>query len=228
MKKRQIVAVVAVIALIAVVFLSAGTASALQSSDASTSASLSNQTPKAGNTITVSVTIQSKTTEEMQILRIGFHGDWMAADSFQGPNLMSDPPTVQGNGVYTTQFMVTIPTNTNIGPHEYYIAVDAGDSTGQSFALDSAKSTMQVLSASSGTSTPTGNPDNGGQTDSSQNWLFYGAVIAVVAIVVVLVVIVLTRRKRGHPSPAPAAKPAENPPPSKPPENPDQGQDFDI
>ena len=218
--------IIAVVTLIAALFLTIGLASALQASDATVTAYLSNTSPKAGNPVTISVTFQSNTATEMQVLRVGIHGDWMDDQGFEGPNMMDDPIPVQANGVYTTQFMVTIPSTASIGSHSYYVGVDVADPTGSTFSFDSAHATIQVIPASAaGTPTPTANPE-GGPTGNSPDLTVYLAIIAVAVVVVVIVLVMMMRRKRGHTYAAPApAKEAENPQEQP---KPEEKQDFNI
>lgn len=218
--------VAVIVTILAVVFLSIGVVSAaLSASDATITAQLIPQTPKPGNAVTVIVTFQSHVSQELQILRYGVHGDWMAsADAFEGPNLSSEPVTVEANGQYSGQFLIVIPTTASIGSHTYYVGVDGVDASGQVFSLNSAEATVQVDASSS---TPTVGPSGGGggQTAALPDWALYLIVVAVVVIVVVIVFIVLKRNKRKPTATAPAAvQPTANPSESPKPEE----KDFTI
>jgi hypothetical protein len=221
--KTQKVAVI--LTILAVVFLSIGVVSAaLSASDATITAQLSPQVPKPGNAVTVSVTFQSHVSQELQILRYGLHADWMAsADDFQGPNLSGAPATVEANGQYAGSFLIVIPTTASIGSHTYYVGVDGVDASGNSFSLNSAEATIQVVAP---TSTQTAGPSgSGGQTAALPDWAPYLIIVAVVVIVVVLVFILLKRNKRKPKAAAPApTQPTENPSESPKPEE----KDFTI
>ena len=123
-----------------------------------------------------------------------------SADDFEGPNLSSNPVTVEANGQYNGSFLIVIPTTASIGSHTYYVGVDGVDASGQVFALNSAEATVQVVASSN---TPTVGPSGsgGGQTTALPDWAPYLIVVAVVVIVVIIVFIVLKRNKR---KPAPA------------------------
>jgi flagellar basal body-associated protein FliL len=185
--------VVSIVAFVIVTFISMGLVSALTSSDATILASLSNASPKPGDTVLVSVTFQSKVAQELQIYAIGVHADWMEADQLFGPNLSSNPATVDANGVYATQFTMQIPSSASLGTHTYRIGVDGLDSTGTAFSFDSADSSLQVVAGSSGTNNPTNGGDSGGQIG---DWLPWVTVAAAAVIVAVLVVFFLMKSKK--------------------------------
>jgi preprotein translocase subunit SecG len=217
--KTQKVAVI--LTILAVVFLSIGVVSAaLSASDATITAQLSNPTPKPGNAVTVIVIFQSHVSQQLQILRYGIHADWMAsADDFEGPNLSSNPVTVEANGQYNGSFLIVIPTTASIGSHTYYVGVDGVDASGQVFALNSAEATVQVVASSN---TPTAGPSGsgGGQTPALPDWAPYLIVVAVVVIVVIIAFIVLKRNKRKTTATAPASaqttsNPSESPKPEE-------------
>jgi hypothetical protein len=221
--KTQKVAVT--LTILAVVFLSIGVVSAaLSASDATITAQLSNTAPKPGNGVTVLVTFQSHVSQELKIYVYGIHADWMAsADDFQGPNLSSAPATVEANGQYTGSFLLVIPTTASIGSHTYYVGVDGVDASGNTFSLNSAEATIQVVAP---TSTQTAGPSgSGGQTAALPDWAPYLIIVAVVVIVIVLVFILLKRNKRKPKAAAPATmQPTENPSESPKPEE----KDFTI
>ncbi len=222
--KTQKVAVI--LTILTVVFLSIGVVSAaLSASDATITAQLSNQTPKPGNAVTVTVTFQSHVSQQLQILRYGIHADWMAsADDFEGPNLSSNPVTVEANGQYSGSFLIVIPTTASIGSHTYYVGVDGVDASGQVFSLNSAEATVQVVASSN---TPTVGPSNGGggQTAGLPDWALYLIVVAVVVLVVIIAFIVLKRSKRKTTAATPAStQPTANPSESPKPEE----KDFTI
>jgi preprotein translocase subunit SecG len=219
--------IVSIVTVLAVVFLSIGLVSALSSSDVVIHASLSNPTPRAGDMVLVSVTFQSNVAQELKIYAIGVHADWMDATQLYGPNLSSDPQTVEANGVYSTQFSLPIPSSASVGTHTFTIGVDGLDASGNAFSLDSAQSQVQVLDASSSTGPGTTNPN--GQTGTS-DWLPYLVVAAAAVVVVVLVLLVMMRSRKGRKpavqssSEAPVSPEPEAPKPDHKPES----QDFNI
>jgi len=222
--------IASIITFIVIVGFSISLVSALSSSDASIIASLNNPTPKPGNGVTVNVVFNSNVAQELRIYAVGLHADWMNADGFQGPNLSSNPATVESMSSWSVNFMITIPSDASVGSHKYYVGVDGVDASGNPFSLNSAEATLQVIAGSS-TGTPTSNPNGGGgQAADSQDWLPYLAVVAAAVIVVVLIVITLMRKKR----PVKLAsqpvddQPDSKPAPTTPEEKPASGQDFTI
>ena len=127
---------------------------ALSPSDATITVFLTNPSPSPGEVITVNVTFNSKVNQELEIYAIGIHADWMAPDSFYGPSFSNESATVTGNGVYSTRFTATIPIGTSFGAHTYFVGVEGVDSNGTAFSFDSTQATIQVVAASSTTSTP--------------------------------------------------------------------------
>lgn|GEM_PF-3122126 len=220
--------VVSIVTLVAVIFLSVGLVSALTNSDATIHATLSNDSPRAGDAILVTVTFQSNVAQQLSIYAIGVHADWMQATQLYGPNLSSDPATVEANGVYATQFSLPIPSTASVGTHTFTVGIDGLDASGNAFSLDSSEQQLQVISASSSTGpTSTANP-GGGQTP---DWLPYIVVAAAAVVVAVLVIIVMmrSRRPRSQPAAQPAYEAPASPEPEQPkPEQKPDGQDFDI
>jgi hypothetical protein len=125
--------IASIVTVLAVVFLSIGLVSALSSSDAVIHATLSNPTPKAGDMVLVTVTFQSNVAQELKIYAVGVHADWMEATQLYGPNLSSDPATVQANGVYSTQFSLPIPSSASVGTHTFTVGVDGLDASNNAF-----------------------------------------------------------------------------------------------
>ena len=213
------------VAIVTVVFLSIGVVSALQSSDVTITAFLTNSSPRPGDSITVNVTFDSKIAAEIQIYAIGIHADWMAADSLYGPNFSSEPVTVEANGLYSTRFTATVPVGTSIGAHTYYVGVDGIDSSGTPFSLNSVESVLQVVStSSSSTPTPTSTQADGAGT---QDWLPYIVVGLVAVVVVSLVALTLIRgRKIREPAPLSDKVIYDQPtPPTEPEQEPNPKQD---
>jgi hypothetical protein len=218
--------VASIVTLAAVIFLSVGFVSALTNSDATIHSTLSNNSPKAGDTVLITVTFQSNVAQQLKIYAIGVHADWMEATQLYGPNLSSDPATVEANGVYATQFSLPIPSTASVGTHTFTVGIDGLDASGNAFSLDSSESQIQVRSPSSSTG-PTANSD-GGQT---ADWLPYIVVAATAAVVVVLVLVVMmrSRRPRSKPAAQPAYEAPSSPEPQEPkPDQKPESQDFDI
>jgi len=117
-------------------------------SDVAIQTSISNSTPKPGETISVNLTFQSNVYQELKIYAIGVHTEWMPAEQFLGPNLSSNPITVASKGQYDTQFSFQIPSSTALGLHTYTVRVEGLDSFGGTFSFNSAEKTLQVISTS--------------------------------------------------------------------------------
>ena len=193
------------VTILAAVFLSTGLVSAaITSNDVTISAYLSNSSLRPGDQIIVNVTFDSKVAQQLEIYAIGIHADWMQAETLQGPNYYSSdsgPVTVEANGLFSTRFVASVPVGTSFGAHTYYIGVDGADSSGtQQFSLNSAESTLQIVSStSSSTPSPTSTQD-GGLGDTS-GWLPYIVVGVVAAVMVLLVILTMMRgRKKKEPS----------------------------
>ena len=203
MKTFQIMLVATIIAVISI---STGLVYALDSNELSAQPILSEETLNPGDTVTVRINLQSNTNQQLQIQQIGIHFDWMPTDGFYGPNLSSNPVTIQSNGIYTSPpFIVQVPSNTTAGPHDYFVGVDGLEGTDQTvFSWNSPELTIQIFSGSTqSTPTPTPTITSGGgeQTQSPLNLLLYGTVIAVVTVVVIAVIVTLIGRKRRQVTP---------------------------
>jgi hypothetical protein len=225
---------VALITLIVVICVSLGAGYVQAANEATITNTLSKYSVAPGESINVSVQIQSNVDVDLQILSIGIHGDWMDADQFLGANLAENPVTLSANGVYSGSFIVTIPSSVSLGSHTYYIGVDAEDDSSNYYSLDSSESTLQVVESTTSTS-PTTNPSgSSGQTGSPTDYIVYIAVIAIVVMVVLalLVLLMLRKRARARTTPQPissppqqAPQPEQQPPPK---EKPSSGENFDI
>jgi hypothetical protein len=192
------------VTILVAVFLSIGLVSAaITSNDVTISAYLSNSSLRPGDQIVVNVTFDSKVAQALDIYAIGIHADWMQAEQLQGPNYASSetgPVTVEANGLFSTRFVATVPVGTSLGAHTYYIGVDGLDSSNVPFSLNSAESTLQVVSSTSSTTpTPTSTQD-GGLGDIS-DWLPFIVVGVVAAVMALLVILTMLRgRKKKEPS----------------------------
>ena len=194
-----------IVTFIVTIFLFSGLVSALDSNALSAYPVLSKDTLSAGYTVTVRITLQSNTDEQLQIQGIGINFDWMLSDGFYGPDLSSNPVTIQSNGTYTSApFTIQIPSNASAGSHTYYVGVDGLEGTAEtSFSWNSPTATIQVFTANVSTPTQTPSPTESGdgQTGSSQNLLLYGAIVAIAAVIVVSVIVMLMRKNRKQATP---------------------------
>jgi hypothetical protein len=184
---------------IVAILFSAGIASALNSSDASATVYLSNDTFRPNETMAFRITFTSNTDQQLIIQRIGIHFDWMGEDVFSGKDLSSSPQTIAGYGNYTSDPIITqIPFNVSVGSHTYYVGVDGVDASGN-FTWNGPDETIQITYSNTGSATPNPTPTpggNGGQEENPPNYVPYLIIIAVVAIVIALVVIVKELRKK--------------------------------
>jgi len=141
------------IVLVSSLFMS--TASGLEASDAAVMGHISNSSPKPGDAIFVTVTFQSYSNDPLRVLRVGFHGDWMGDQEFQGPNLMNNPVTVEAKGSYSTQFLIIVPSQVSVGSHNYIVGVDGSDQLGNTYSWESSQYTLQVGASHTNSPTPT-------------------------------------------------------------------------
>ena len=188
-----------IVTFIVIIFLSSGLVSALDSNGASVFTVWSNQTVNAGDAVTVRMTFQSNTDEQLQILSIGINFDWMPKDAFYGHDLSNNPVTIPSNGTYTFDpITIKIPSNASAGSHTYYVGVDGVQGSSGTFSWDSAASTIQVYAAtgSSPTPTATSSPSSGGGQEEGPSLLLYLAVTAVVVIVALSTIVVVMRKRR--------------------------------
>jgi len=143
------------ISLILTISIFVGVTSALSASDAAVMGHISNSSPKPGDAIFVTVTFQSYSDDPLRVLRVGFHGDWMGDQEFQGPNLMSNPVTVEAKGSYSTQFLIIVPSQVSVGSHNYIVGVDGSDQLGNTYSWESSQYTLQVGASHTNSPTPT-------------------------------------------------------------------------
>ncbi|MDT8781740.1 MAG: hypothetical protein IAX22_03720 [Candidatus Bathyarchaeota archaeon] len=131
------------------------TASGLEASDAAVMGHISTSSPKPGDAIFVTVTFQSYSDDPIRVLRVGVNGDWMGDQEFQGPNLMSNPVTVEAKGSYSTQFLIIVPSQVSVGSHNYIVGVDGSDQLGNTYSWESSQYTLQVGASHTNSPTPT-------------------------------------------------------------------------
>ena len=229
---------VALITLISVICVSIGAGYVQAANEATITASLSKYVVAPGEGVYVTVRVQSNVNQELKILYLGLHGDWMETDQFLGANLANNPATLAANDAYSGSFVVTLPSSISLGSHSYYIGVEAQDSSGSThYSWNSAESAIQVTTSTSSTN-PTTNPSgSGGEPTGTTDSMLYIAIVAIVVMVVLALLVLLTLRKRSRPKPAPQSvssppsqSPAPSPPEQQPPpeEKPSSGENFDI
>ena len=221
MNKRWIACLVIVL----VVSSSINTAIALQSSDVTVTATLSTYNVSPGEGITVTITIQNNGATQFSIIRVGMHADFMGQDN-SGNDLFLGPPSLEdatlGSSPYRASFLVEVPEGTALGTQNFYIGVDAQDSSGEYYSWNSQSSAFQIADASTTimptatpTSTATTNPaptapptstttqttftvGNTSYTLFSNDTVVITAIIAIVIIVLIIcttAVILLTHKK---------------------------------
>jgi hypothetical protein len=192
-----------IITFILSILLFSGPVSALDTTELSAYPLLSKDAPSTGEKVTIRISLQSNTSEQLKIDHIGINFDWMASGGYYGVDLTGNPITIESYGTYTSApFVIQIPSNTRTGSHTYYIGVvglEGADQT--SFSWDSSPSTIQVLPAN--VITPTPSPTaGGGQTDSSSpNQILYIAIVAIAVAIVVSVIVLVMRKKRKQTTP---------------------------
>ena len=190
--------IILMVSFVLAIFVFSGLVSALDTNAISAYPVLSKQALNIGSSVTVRITVQSNTDEQLQITGIGINFDWMDSGLFFGPK---NPVTLAANGSYTTPpFTVQVPTNVTVGSHTYFVGVDGTEGTSQNeFYWNSTTSTIIVLPANQTGTTITPGPTGGGggQTASSPlNTILYIAVVAIVVIVVIAVIVMLMQKKR--------------------------------
>jgi hypothetical protein len=201
------------------IFVFSGIVSALEPSAISAYPVLSKQTLNIGSSVTVRITVQSNTDEQLLITHIGINFDWMDSGLFFGPK--NNVPLAANDSYTTPPFTVQVPTNVTVGSHTYFVGVDGTEGTSQTdFYWNSTTATIIVLAANQTGTTITPGPTGGGgggQTASSPlNTILYIAVVAIVVIVVIAVIVMLMQKKRKttKPSDTPVseqpAKPADD------------------
>ena len=121
--------IILLVSFVLAIFVFSGLVSALDTSAISAYPVLSKQTLNIGSSVTVRITVQSNTDEQLQITHIGINFDWMDSGLFFGPK---NPVTLAANGSYTTPpFIVQVPTNVTVGSHTYFVGVDGTEGTNQ-------------------------------------------------------------------------------------------------
>ena len=210
---------VCLVTLLMVAYISVGAANAQTTNEATVTATLSTHNVSPGGSIIVTVTIQNNVATQFTLLRVGMHADYMGQDS-NGYDRFRGPPSLEsatlGSSPYSVSFIVEVPVGTALGTQNYYIGVDAQDSSGQYYSWNSQSSAFQVVAA--GNTTPTTGPSSTGGADgngdlSSTDILMYVAIIAIAAMLILVFLVILTLRRR---SSRVQPKPESKPPPQEP------------
>jgi len=194
-----------IVTFVVAIFLSIGLVSALDSNGLSAYTVASNNTPSPSEKVTLRITLQSNTDEQLQITNIGINFDWMPSDGFYGPTLSSNPVIIQSNGTYiSAPFTIQIPSNASIGSHTYYVGVDGLEGTAETaFSWNSATSAIVVVGTqTTSTASPSPSPSPGGTAASPPSLLLYGAIVAIAVVIVIIVIVILVRRKPKQAAPA--------------------------
>jgi hypothetical protein len=218
--------IILIVSFVLAIFVSGGLVSALDTNAISAYPVFSKNTLNIGSSITVRITVQSNTDEQLDLIHVGVNFDWMPSGSFYGPDLSSNPAVVASNGSYTTPpFIVQVPTNVTLGSHLYFVGVDGTESTNQNeFYWNSSTASIIVLAANQTGTTITPGPTGGGgggggQTSiSALTLILYFAVAAIVVVIVVAVIVVVIMKRRKKRKPADTASPVVEQPtkPTKP------------
>ena len=210
---------VCLVTLLMVSCVSVGVVNAQTTNEATITSTLSKYNVSPGGSIIVTVTIQNNVATQFTLIRVGMHADFMGQDT-NGNDRLLGPTSLEsatlGSSPYSVSFIVEVPASTALGTQNYYIGVDAQDSSGQYYSWNSQSSSFQVVAA--GNTTPTSGPNN--TSDADGNWdlsstdiLMYVAIIAIAAMLILVLLVLLTLRRRhngGQP------KPESKPPPQEP------------
>lgn len=229
MKTQKIILIVS---FVLAIFVSSGLVSALDTNELSTTPVFSKSTLNIGSSVTVRITVQSNTDDQLSIIHVGVNFDWMPSGRFAGPDLSSNPVVIAGRGSYTTPpFIVQVPTNVSLGSHFYFVGVDGTESANQNeFYWNSSTASIIVLGANQTGTTitpgPTGGGGGGDQTSISPlTLILYFAVVAVVVVIVIAVIVVVIKRKKKKKPTEPADTPA---PVAEQPPKPTEGENYSI
>jgi hypothetical protein len=225
-KKTQ--KIIFIVSFVLAILVSSGLVSALDTSALSATPVFSKNTLNIGSSITIRITVQSNTDEQLSLIHVGVNFDWMPSGRFAGPDLSSNPAVLTSKGSYTTPpFMIQVPTNVTLGSHFYFVGVDGTESTNQQeFYWNSSTTSIIVLAANQTGTTITPGPTGGGGGDgqatiSPLTLILYFAVAAIIVVIViaVIVMVIMKRRKKKKPiEPTDTAAPVAEQPtkPTKP------------
>lgn len=144
MRTLRLMLIVASISIICI--LCCGLVSALNPDEASASLLWTSQTVYQGDTVSVRITFQSNSADQLRIYNIGLHFDWMPPDRFSGPDLSDNPVIIPSHGTYIfEQIAIQIPLNVSTGSHNYFVGIDGTQGLSASnFSWDSPISTIQI------------------------------------------------------------------------------------
>ncbi len=234
------------VTLLMVAFVSVGAVNA-QTNEATVTGVLSKYSVSPGGSVVVTVTVQNNVATQFSILRVGMHADFMGQDS-SGNDLFLGPPSLQdatlGSSPYQASFLIEVPVGTALGAQNFYIGVDAQDSSGEYYSWNSQNSAFQVVAGSGNlpTPTPSGTNSTGGNDAglTTTQILMYVAIVAIVAMLILALLVLITLRRRRNRAlqkpesksppeePKPEPEPQGEPEEQKPAKQPDSGENFDI
>lgn len=191
---------------IMIIALCAGLVSALMPDDASVSVVWMDQSVQRGETVTLRITFNSTSDNQLVIERLGLHFDWMETNQFYTYDLSTNPVTVPAQGSYVfTSVPIQIPPYATTDSHTYYVAIDGKEGTElTSFGWDSEEFTMEIVASSTPTATPTTSPSGGGGTGNAQDVVVVIIVAIAIVVIVILVIVVLMMRRKLKQATAPA------------------------
>ena len=128
--------------------LCCGLVSALNPDEASVSLFWSSQTVYQGAIVSIRMTFQSNSADQLKIYRIGLHFDWMPPDEFYTSDFSANPVTVPTYGTYIFDpIVIQIPLNVSAGSYSYFVGVDGTEGLSASgFSWNSSSSTIQIHS----------------------------------------------------------------------------------
>jgi hypothetical protein len=141
------------VSIIIVCVFSVSLVSALEQDEVSVSLSWSSQAIYQGGRVTVRITVQSNSTDELEIEYVGIHFDWMDSDAFYGRDLSITPVTIASYASHTFESIsIEIPSEVSAGQHSYFVGID-GVQNYMVFSWSSPSSTINIVDASEKTFT---------------------------------------------------------------------------
>lgn len=108
----------------------------------------SNQPVYQNSEVTGNIFLINNSTEEITILNVGLHFDWMQSDQFIGFSLQNNPVSILPGKTYTfNAIAINIPQDVMVGPHDYLIGINGLDGESTPFTWDSESYNIIVLSS---------------------------------------------------------------------------------
>jgi hypothetical protein len=182
-----------VVCLFIICVLSIGPVVGLSQNEASVSLLWSSTTVYRGDLVSVRITFENQSPEQLRIYRIGLHFDWMSPNEFYTKDLSDQPVTVPGNGIHVFQEMsIQIPATVSVGSHSFFVGVD-GTAGMDAFSWDSPTSTMQINARGEV------HNDNDEPIGETSSWMFY-LVIAIIAVIIPILIIAFIVKIRRKPT----------------------------